>query len=94
MNLIYINFLFMFMIGLFSFCLNRKHLLLMLLSLEYIILSLYVWFFILFDIYNYDYYFSMIYLVFCVCESVLGLCILVSLIRMYGNDYFYSLNLC
>nr|QRW36380.1 NADH dehydrogenase subunit 4L [Nebrioporus canaliculatus] len=87
-------FLFMFISGLFVFSSKRKHLLLMLLSMEFIILSLYIMLFIFLSFFYYEYYFSLMFLVFCVCESVLGLSILVSLIRTHGNDYFYSMNLC
>lgn len=66
---------------------------LILLRLEFIILSLYVLLFIYLSIFNYEYYFSVIFLTFCVCERVLGLSILVSLIRTHGNDYFFSINI-
>nr|ASN65946.1 NADH dehydrogenase subunit 4L [Metrius contractus] len=87
-------FVFMFFIGLFVFSFKCKHLLLMLLSLEFVILSMYGLMFIYLSMFDYEYYFSLMFLVFCVCESVLGLSILVSLIRTHGNDYFYSMNLC
>nr|YP_009694224.1 NADH dehydrogenase subunit 4L [Dytiscus sharpi]BBI93130.1 NADH dehydrogenase subunit 4L [Dytiscus sharpi] len=89
-----IVFIFMYFCGLVVFSSKRKHLLLMLLSMEFIILSLYVLLFIFLSMYSFEYYFSMMFLVFCVCESVLGLSILVSLIRTHGNDYFFSLNMC
>nr|YP_009420011.1 NADH dehydrogenase subunit 4L [Manticora tibialis]ASN65998.1 NADH dehydrogenase subunit 4L [Manticora tibialis] len=95
MSLMYYGkiFVFMMLVGSFSFCLKRKHLLLMLLSLEFIILSLYMLMFIYLSMFDYEYYFSMMYLTFCVCESVLGLSILVSLIRTHGNDYYFSMNM-
>nr|QNV12158.1 NADH dehydrogenase subunit 4L [Aphodius foetens] len=83
----------MYFAGLFSFCLKRKHLLLMLLSLEFIILSLYFNMFLYLSLFNYEYFFSMIFLSMSVCEGALGLSILVSLIRTHGNDYFQSFNL-
>nr|YP_009266372.1 NADH dehydrogenase subunit 4L [Hygrobia hermanni]ANJ70492.1 NADH dehydrogenase subunit 4L [Hygrobia hermanni] len=86
-------FILMFFVGLITFSLKRKHLLLMLLSMEYLIISLYILLFMYLSIYDYEFYFSMMFLVFCVCESVLGLSILVSLIRTHGNDFFYSLNM-
>nr|YP_010166656.1 NADH dehydrogenase subunit 4L [Leconectes striatellus]QRV62747.1 NADH dehydrogenase subunit 4L [Leconectes striatellus] len=87
-------FVFMFFSGLLVFSSKRKHLLLMLMSMEFIILSLYILLFLFLSYFDYEYYFSMMFLVFCVCESVLGLSILVSLIRTHGNDYFFSMNLC
>nr|YP_009485891.1 NADH dehydrogenase subunit 4L [Paroster mesosturtensis]AVZ66462.1 NADH dehydrogenase subunit 4L [Paroster mesosturtensis] len=92
-----LNFLFlfiMFFIGLVVFSSKRKHLLLMLLSMEFMILSLYAMMFMFLSFLDYEFYFSMVFLVFCVCESVLGLSILVSMIRTHGNDYFFSMNLC
>nr|AFQ62356.1 NADH dehydrogenase subunit 4L [Peltodytes quadratus] len=93
LNFMTIIFLIMFIMGLLSFSLNRKHLLLMLLSLEFIILSLYMLLYMYLLMYMYEYYFSMMFLVFCVCESVLGLSVLISLIRVQGNDYFLSMNM-
>nr|ARH54115.1 NADH dehydrogenase subunit 4L [Bembidion varium] len=86
-------YIFMFFSGLIVFSSKRKHMLLMLLSLEFIILSLYMLIYIYLSLYDYEFYFSMIFLVFCVCESVLGLSILVSLIRTHGNDFFFSMNM-
>nr|QWY23076.1 NADH dehydrogenase subunit 4L [Melanostoma scalare]UXF58160.1 NADH dehydrogenase subunit 4L [Melanostoma orientale] len=84
---------FLMMMGIFIFISNRKHLLSMLLSLEYIVLSLFYLLFIYLNMLNYESYFSMIFMTFAVCEGVLGLSILVSMIRMYGNDYFQSFNI-
>nr|ASN65920.1 NADH dehydrogenase subunit 4L [Pseudotetracha mendacia] len=91
---LHICFVFMMFSGMFVFCSKRKHLLLMLLSLEFVILSLYALLFIFLSMYDYEYYFSMMFLTFCVCESVLGLSILVSLIRTHGDDLFFSMNMC
>nr|ALO77443.1 NADH deshydrogenase subunit 4L [Anoplotrupes stercorosus]QEL51297.1 NADH dehydrogenase subunit 4L [Anoplotrupes stercorosus]QNV12074.1 NADH dehydrogenase subunit 4L [Anoplotrupes stercorosus] len=83
----------MYVMGLFSFCLKRKHLLLMLLSLEFIILGLYFNLNLFLDYMNYEYYFGMIFLTMSVCEGALGLAILVSLMRTHGNDYFQTFNM-
>nr|YP_010587284.1 NADH dehydrogenase subunit 4L [Allobaccha apicalis]WAB45764.1 NADH dehydrogenase subunit 4L [Allobaccha apicalis] len=84
---------FLMMMGIFIYISNRKHLLSMLLSLEYIVLSLFYLLFIYLNLLNYENYFSMVFMTFSVCEGVLGLSILVSMIRMYGNDYFQSFNI-
>uniref|UniRef100_A1YA90 NADH-ubiquinone oxidoreductase chain 4L n=2 Tax=Syrphini TaxID=115274 RepID=A1YA90_SIMGR len=84
---------FLMMMGIFIFISNRKHLLSMLLSLEYIVLSLFYLLFIYLNMLNYESYFSMVFMTFSVCEGVLGLSVLVSMIRMYGNDYFQSFNI-
>nr|WKU84174.1 NADH dehydrogenase subunit 4L [Somula decora] len=83
----------MMMMGVLIFVSNRKHLLSMLLSLEYIVLSLFYMLFIYLNMLNYENYFSMVFMTFSVCEGVLGLSILVSMIRTYGNDYFQSFNI-
>nr|QWB85840.1 NADH dehydrogenase subunit 4L [Dynamostes audax] len=91
--MIYFFFIFMFFSGLLVFVSKRKHLLLMLLSLEFIVLSNYLNVFIFLSMFDYEFFFSMIYLVMSVCEGVLGLSILVSMIRTYGNDYIQSFSI-
>nr|QFK69044.1 NADH dehydrogenase subunit 4L [Phymatostetha semele] len=96
MNFFLSVYMYMYMIGLLSLCLMRSHVFMCLLSLEFIMLSL----FLLFNLYlmnfSYEFYFSMIFICFGVCEGVLGLSVLVSLIRSHGNDYLnsFSLILC
>uniref|UniRef100_A0AAU7B9T7 NADH-ubiquinone oxidoreductase chain 4L n=1 Tax=Isoplectron armatum TaxID=3073468 RepID=A0AAU7B9T7_9ORTH len=80
----------MFLSGVFVFCSKRKHLLATLLSLEFIVLSLFLMLFNYLNMYNCELYFSMVFLTFSVCEGVLGLSILVSMIRTHGNDFFQS----
>nr|QJF72856.1 NADH dehydrogenase subunit 4L [Nephus includens] len=83
----------MFFSGVLNFCLKRKHLLLMLLSLEFIVLVLFFLIYLYLLNFNFEYYFSMVFITFSVCESVLGLSLLVSLIRSHGSDYFYMFNI-
>nr|QUL58807.1 NADH dehydrogenase subunit 4L [Sarcophaga polystylata] len=83
----------LFILGVFTFVSNRKHLLSMLLSLEYIVLSLFLLLFIYLNMLNFEFFFSMMFLTFSVCEGALGLSILVSMIRTHGNDYFQSFNI-
>nr|UFZ12809.1 NADH dehydrogenase subunit 4L [Acanthacorydalis fruhstorferi] len=85
-------FVFMFLSGIWVFVSKRKHLLLMLLSLEFIVISLFMGLMIILKFYNYENFFTMFYLTFSVCEGALGLSILVSMIRTHGNDYFSSFN--
>nr|YP_004222198.1 NADH dehydrogenase subunit 4L [Apochrysa matsumurae]BAJ61143.1 NADH dehydrogenase subunit 4L [Apochrysa matsumurae] len=82
----------MFLSGVIVYVLKRKHLLSTLLSLEFIVLSLFYLLFMMYMNYNYEYYFSMIFLVFSVCEGALGLSLLVTMIRTHGNDYFQTFN--
>nr|YP_010866003.1 NADH dehydrogenase subunit 4L [Panorpa curva]WGT92290.1 NADH dehydrogenase subunit 4L [Panorpa curva] len=82
----------MFVSGILVFSSKRKHLLVTLLSLEFIVLSLFFIMFMFLNLYNYETYFSMMFLVFSVCEGALGLSILVSMIRTHGNDFFQSFS--
>lgn len=83
----------LFIIGVFTFVSNRKHLLSILLRLEYIVLRLFLLLFIYLNILNYENFFRIIFLTFSVCEGALGLSILVSIIRTHGNDYFQRFNI-
>nr|QTC08119.1 NADH dehydrogenase subunit 4L [Parachauliodes asahinai] len=83
----------MFFCGVWVFISSRKHLLLMLLSLEFIVVCLFSWIMLFLLIFNYEFYFSMVFLTFTVCEGALGLSILVSMIRTHGNDYFNSFSI-
>nr|YP_010472693.1 NADH dehydrogenase subunit 4L [Pygospila tyres]UVH65818.1 NADH dehydrogenase subunit 4L [Pygospila tyres] len=83
----------MFILGNMIFVSKHKHLLIVLLSLEFIVLSIFFFMVMLFNYIEYDMYMLMVFLVFSVCEGALGLSILVSMIRTHGNDYFQSFNL-
>ncbi|YP_009050563.1 NADH dehydrogenase subunit 4L (mitochondrion) [Zootermopsis nevadensis] len=82
-----------FLCGLWVFCMDRKHLLITLLSLEFMVLSLFVLMYYYLCGFNYEFYFVIVFLVFSVCEGSLGLSILVSMIRSYGNDYYRSFGM-
>nr|YP_010714137.1 NADH dehydrogenase subunit 4L [Menida lata]WDD39700.1 NADH dehydrogenase subunit 4L [Menida lata] len=79
--------------GVIVFCSTRKHLLLSLLSLEYMVLSLFLLLILLMMNYGYELYFTLMFLVFTVCEGALGLSILVTLVRNQGNDYLLSMSI-
>nr|YP_010472719.1 NADH dehydrogenase subunit 4L [Manduca quinquemaculata]UVH65847.1 NADH dehydrogenase subunit 4L [Manduca quinquemaculata] len=83
----------MFFIGNLIFVSKNKHLLIILLSLEFMVLSMFFFLLLYFMMIDYDMYMLMVFLVFSVCEGSLGLSILVSMIRTHGNDYFQSFNL-
>nr|YP_010329781.1 NADH dehydrogenase subunit 4L [Actebia praecox]AII02488.1 NADH dehydrogenase subunit 4L [Noctua pronuba]UNP54517.1 NADH dehydrogenase subunit 4L [Actebia praecox] len=89
----WIIFILMFILGNLIFISKHKHLLIILLSLEFIVLSLFFFMLIYLSSIDYDMYMLMVFLVFSVCEGALGLSILVSMIRTHGNDYFQSFNL-
>nr|QEJ81421.1 NADH dehydrogenase subunit 4L [Pristolycus sp. FM14] len=86
-------FIFMYFVGLLVMCMKCSHLLLMLLSLEFIVLSLFLGLTIYILTMMFEGYFLMIFLSLSVCEGALGLSILVSMVRTYGNDYFNSFNI-
>nr|YP_010952550.1 NADH dehydrogenase subunit 4L [Craspedortha porphyria]WMQ52870.1 NADH dehydrogenase subunit 4L [Craspedortha porphyria] len=89
----WIIFIIMFFMGNFIFISKNKHLLIILLSLEFIVLSIFFFLLVFLMKINYDMYMLMVFLVLSVCEGSLGLSILVSMIRTHGNDYFQSFNL-
>nr|YP_010033112.1 NADH dehydrogenase subunit 4L [Hemipenthes neimengguensis]QOW39620.1 NADH dehydrogenase subunit 4L [Hemipenthes neimengguensis] len=96
MNMLILYFslpIFLFMIGVMVFVSYRKHLLSMLLSLEYMVLSLFLALCMYLFYFNNELYFSMVFLTFSVCEGALGLSILVSMVRTHGNDYFQSFSI-
>nr|ALG66373.1 NADH dehydrogenase subunit 4L [Kuwayamaea brachyptera] len=89
------NLMIMFLImmgGVWVFCSKRKHLLATLLSLEFIVLSLFAMLVFLLHYMSCELYFSMIFLTYAVCEGALGLSILVSMIRTHGNDFFQTFS--
>nr|AEP27733.1 NADH dehydrogenase subunit 4L [Brachycerus muricatus] len=81
----------MFLSGMIVYIHKCNHLLIMLLSLEFISVSIYM---ILFKVMSFsgNYYFSLVYLTMVVCESALGLSLLVSMIRTHGNDYILTFS--
>lgn len=85
-------FFFINFFGFLGFIYNRKHLLLILLSLEFIVISLYLRFFFYLRTINYEFFFSLVFLTIRVCEGVLGLSILIYIVRVHGNDLFLSLT--
>nr|SSW94041.1 NADH dehydrogenase subunit 4L [Meandrusa sciron aribbas] len=83
----------MFIFGNMIFVAKHKHLLIVLLSLEFIVLSIFFILMIFLSFIEYDMYMLMVFLLISVCEGALGLSILVSMIRTHGNDYFQSFSL-
>nr|YP_010021582.1 NADH dehydrogenase subunit 4L [Neoasterolepisma foreli]QOL10510.1 NADH dehydrogenase subunit 4L [Neoasterolepisma foreli] len=83
------TFMLLIFISFWCFVSQRSHLLVTLLSLEFIVLMMYMYM-------SYclggveEVYFCLLFLSFCVCEGALGLSIMVSVVRTHGNDYFNS----
>nr|YP_011010429.1 NADH dehydrogenase subunit 4L [Metrocoris tenuicornis]WPW47044.1 NADH dehydrogenase subunit 4L [Metrocoris tenuicornis] len=85
-------FWYMYICGMVILCSLRKHLLLTLLSLEYLVIVIFSSFFIFLNFYLGEFNLIIIFLTFSVCEGVLGLSILVSMIRCHGNDNLMNLS--
>ncbi|GLH11623.1 NADH-ubiquinone oxidoreductase chain 4, partial [Gryllus bimaculatus] len=71
--------MFCYFSGIWIYYSKRKHMLIILLSLEYMLGE-----------FQNELYFSIIYLVFAVCEGSVGLGILIPMVRSHGNDFFQS----
>nr|YP_009439685.1 NADH dehydrogenase subunit 4L [Yanocephalus yanonis]ATG83158.1 NADH dehydrogenase subunit 4L [Yanocephalus yanonis] len=87
------SFIYMYMFSLFSLMLIRKHIFLCLLSLEFMVISLLLMMINYLLFFTNGFYLIVLIMVFFVCEGVLGLSVLVSMIRCYGNDYLSSMML-
>nr|YP_009755019.1 NADH dehydrogenase subunit 4L [Lepidozona coreanica]QIP53385.1 NADH dehydrogenase subunit 4l [Lepidozona coreanica] len=75
-----------------SFCLQRKHLLNSLLSLEMVLLSVFLIMVSMANEWSNEGLMVFILLTLAACEASLGLSLLVILIRSHGNDYVMSLS--
>nr|AOY39977.1 NADH dehydrogenase subunit 4L [Scolytinae sp. BMNH 1040118] len=82
----------MFGCSLVVYVLNKKHFLLMLLCLEFMVLSIFLSLFFYFYWFDYEFFFVSYFLSVTVCESVLGLSLLVFTIRTHGNDYLVLID--
>nr|YP_514790.1 NADH dehydrogenase subunit 4L [Sepioteuthis lessoniana]AIY61248.1 NADH dehydrogenase subunit 4L [Sepioteuthis lessoniana]BAE80056.1 NADH dehydrogenase subunit 4L [Sepioteuthis lessoniana] len=85
--------IFIYMSGVFVLLFQWKHILNILLSFEIMMLGIIFSFLLTWGLYSNDYSIMMVVVVFGVCEASLGLSLLVSLIRVHGNDYVSSLSL-
>nr|AYR05355.1 NADH dehydrogenase subunit 4L [Coleoptera sp. ACP-2013] len=83
--------IYMFLGGLIVFSFQRKHFLILLLSLEFLVISIFLMMSISFSFLLNEYFFLMLFLTMSVCEGTMGLSILILLIRSFGNDYIMSL---
>nr|YP_009409428.1 NADH dehydrogenase subunit 4L [Anoplocnemis curvipes]ASH96379.1 NADH dehydrogenase subunit 4L [Anoplocnemis curvipes] len=92
MNLINLSIIFMFFSGVVVFSSTRKHLLMTLFSLEYLVLVLFLSLFLFLLSFGFEMYFILVFLTFTVCEGALGLGVLVNMIRSHGNDLLSSLS--
>nr|UGN61585.1 NADH dehydrogenase subunit 4L [Syrista parreyssii] len=71
----------------------NKHVLLILMSLEFFVVSMFYIWFSYFNMLEMDQFMCLYYLVFAINESVLGLSIMILIVRNQGNDYFNLMTL-
>nr|AKM70232.1 NADH dehydrogenase subunit 4L [Anoecia fulviabdominalis] len=91
MNLFVLSLMFMLFSGVLFYIFNFNHLLMMLLGLEYLLLILSLLFLFNLMMFIKQYILLLLFFIFCISESVLGLTILIMMVRMYGNDYLKSM---
>lgn len=84
--------LFIFIFGLFSFLINHKHFLILLLCFEFMYLGIFVLLLVIIGLYE-VYLNIVLYLIMIVCEARLGLSILVIGVYFYGNDKIGTFSL-
>nr|YP_010693579.1 NADH dehydrogenase subunit 4L [Scolytoplatypus sinensis]WCB99770.1 NADH dehydrogenase subunit 4L [Scolytoplatypus sinensis] len=82
----------MFLLSLFIFIFKYKHFLVMLMSMEMMVLSMYLLLFNYFYFFSYEQFFSILYLIISVCESAMGLSLLVLIVRSHYKDMLLLLD--
>nr|DAC76853.1 TPA_asm: NADH dehydrogenase subunit 4L [Pseudomyrmex veneficus] len=85
-------FMYMFIISLIVLGSFYKYMLIVLLMIELIVLNLSLLLGIYLSTLGMEFY-MIYYLVFSLCESVLGMSILIMVVRFYGSDMYSSINL-
>nr|YP_010454068.1 NADH dehydrogenase subunit 4L [Euprymna brenneri]QXJ42045.1 NADH dehydrogenase subunit 4L [Euprymna brenneri] len=89
----YLLSVFIYVCGVIILLFQWKHILNMMLSFEIMMLGVIFLFLMSWGLYSNDYSLMMVIVVFGVCEASLGLSLLVSMVRVHGNDYVKSLNM-
>nr|CDN85568.1 NADH dehydrogenase subunit 4L [Geocharax gracilis] len=85
-------FFMMVMSGVWVFIFKYKHLLNVLLGLEFIMLGIFGSLSMEASMVGLEVYFVMFFLILAACEGAVGLSLLVSVVRSHGNDYFSSFS--
>nr|YP_514803.1 NADH dehydrogenase subunit 4L [Sepia officinalis]BAE80069.1 NADH dehydrogenase subunit 4L [Sepia officinalis] len=83
--------IYIYLVGVAVLLFQWKHILNILLSFEILMLGVIFSFLLTWGLNSSEFNIMMIIIVFGVCEASLGLSMLVSLIRVHGNDYVNSL---
>nr|YP_009675556.1 NADH dehydrogenase subunit 4L [Glyptelasma annandalei]QDD68304.1 NADH dehydrogenase subunit 4L [Glyptelasma annandalei] len=84
--------IFMLLVSLWVFVSKRKHLMSMLISLEYVALTGFFVILLVSCFSGLESYLCLIFLISSVCEGSLGVSILVNMVRSYGVDYLNSMS--
>uniref|UniRef100_A0AAU6PBW7 NADH-ubiquinone oxidoreductase chain 4L n=1 Tax=Complanledra complana TaxID=3078487 RepID=A0AAU6PBW7_9HEMI len=82
--------IYVFLISMTSFLLMRKHTLMSLLSLEFMMMSNLIMIMMLCLMMKFSLYLFLFMMTMLICEGVLGLSVLVNMIRCHGNDFMNS----
>nr|UGS80187.1 NADH dehydrogenase subunit 4L [Asiopsocus sonorensis] len=85
-------YIYMYLMGIYGFFMKSINLLNLLINMEFLSLVLFGFFYIL-DWESIEKFLLIYFLVMCVCEGCLGLSVLVSMIRSFGNTYMFNLSL-
>lgn len=80
----------MFLVGSWLYISKRKHLINILISLEYLVLSIFIIIILVTFYIGLETYVRLIFLVASVCEGRLGVGIIVGIVRSHGSDYIRS----
>nr|ATW72796.1 NADH dehydrogenase subunit 4L [Atta sexdens rubropilosa] len=80
-----------FLISMMLLMLMYKHMLIMLMMMELLVINMSMIIYIMMVEVGMEFY-LIYYLIFSVCESVLGLSLLVMIVRFNGNDLYYMFN--
>nr|YP_010324842.1 NADH dehydrogenase subunit 4L [Ixodes simplex]UNO53620.1 NADH dehydrogenase subunit 4L [Ixodes simplex]WKW95273.1 NADH dehydrogenase subunit 4L [Ixodes vespertilionis] len=83
--------LYMYIVGLMTFFKNRFHMMTVLLSFEFMYLSLFLM--MIFEVLVNSYLLLVVYLIMIVAEASLGLSLLVIMNFFYGNDQVMCMNM-
>nr|YP_010490431.1 NADH dehydrogenase subunit 4L [Poecilasma litum]UWM12917.1 NADH dehydrogenase subunit 4L [Poecilasma litum] len=85
--------IFMLLVSLWVFVSKRKHLMSMLISLEYLALTGFFLIVLVSYFSGLESYLSLVFLISSVCEGSLGVSILINMVRSYGGDYVMNMSI-
>nr|YP_008758261.1 NADH dehydrogenase subunit 4L [Notochthamalus scabrosus]AGX31544.1 NADH dehydrogenase subunit 4L [Notochthamalus scabrosus]AGX31557.1 NADH dehydrogenase subunit 4L [Notochthamalus scabrosus]AGX31583.1 NADH dehydrogenase subunit 4L [Notochthamalus scabrosus]AGX31596.1 NADH dehydrogenase subunit 4L [Notochthamalus scabrosus]AGX31609.1 NADH dehydrogenase subunit 4L [Notochthamalus scabrosus] len=91
-NIFFMIPVFLFLVGFWIYVSKRKHLMNMLISLEYIVLSIFLLVVLVSFTLGLETYVSLMFLIASVCEGSLGVGIMVGMVRSHGSDYVSSFS--